>query len=137
MSNFAQQVFVNQPFSMLLGARLERCGRGHAEIALDISERLTQHHGYVHGGVIAYLVDNALTFAGGSLLGDAVTLEFKINYVRPASGELLRAVAEVLSKSNTHAVCRCDVFVVRGESREMCASAQGTVSAKRPKPVGS
>lgn len=25
-----------------------------------------QQHGFVHGGVISYLADNALTFAGGS-----------------------------------------------------------------------
>ena len=26
-------------------------------------------HGFVHGGVISYLVDNAITFAGASVLG--------------------------------------------------------------------
>ena len=33
---------------------------------------------------MSYLADNALTYAGGTALGsNALTLEFKINYVRP------------------------------------------------------
>ena len=35
---------------------------------------------------MAYLADNALTCAGGTVLGDSLTAEFKINFVRPAIG---------------------------------------------------
>jgi uncharacterized protein (TIGR00369 family) len=89
---------------------------------------LLQQHGFVHGGVLSYLADNALTFAGGSVLGDAVTAEFKINYLRPAKdADQLLAVATVVGSGKTQAVCRCDVFAVQAGERRLCAAAQGTI----------
>ncbi|MGP5081274.1 hypothetical protein ACTXJ8_05620 [Corynebacterium variabile] len=31
---------------------------------------MTQQHGFFHGGVLSYLADNSLTFAGGTAPGD-------------------------------------------------------------------
>jgi acyl-coenzyme A thioesterase PaaI-like protein len=42
------------------------------EIIVPITEQVNQQYGTVHGGVISYAADNALTFAGGSVLGPAV-----------------------------------------------------------------
>ncbi len=54
-------------------------------------------HGFVHGDVLPYLADNALTVAGGSVPGAAVTAEHKINYFRPAAdAQRLVAVANLL-----------------------------------------
>jgi uncharacterized protein (TIGR00369 family) len=95
---------------------------------VPMQPQLLQQHDFVHGGVLSYLADNALTFAGGSVLGNVVTSEFKINYLRPAtSGERLVAVATVLSSGKTQAVCRCDVFREAGAERVLCAAAQGTI----------
>jgi uncharacterized protein (TIGR00369 family) len=126
--DLGRDVLARQPFSAMLGARLDALTPGHAELRLPITESLRQQHGYVHGGVLAYLADNALTFAGGSVLGDAVTMEFKINYLRPArAAEALLAVASVAGSGKSQAVCRCDVFMVRGDERTLCAVAQGTI----------
>jgi uncharacterized protein (TIGR00369 family) len=123
-----REVLARQAFSALLGARLDVLTPGHAELSLPMAQTLRQQHGFVHGGVLAYLADNALTFAGGSLLGDAVTVEFKINYLRPATeAEELVALASVLGSGKTQAVCRCEVFNVRGDKRTLCAAAQGTI----------
>ena len=82
----------------------------------------------MHGGVLAYLADNALTYAGGSVLGKVLTSEFKINYMRPAKdGDRLVAVATVVGSGKTQAVCRCDIFVELGGERKLCAAAQGTI----------
>ena len=79
--------------------------------------------------MISYAADNALTFAGGSVLGPAVvTSEYKINYLRPAMGTVLIARATVLSSSKNQAVCRCDVFVVDRGKEDLCAVAQGTIA---------
>lgn len=123
-----QEVLRRQPFSVLLGASLEELEPGHIEMSLPVRHELLQQHGFVHGGVIAYLADNALTYAGGSLLGDSVTSEFKINYLRPAKGGgYLLVVASALAHGKTQAVCRCDVFTVIGDERKQCAAAQGTI----------
>lgn len=123
-----RQILAAQPFSALLGAELLALAPGHAEIALPHAERLLQQHGFVHGGVLAYLADNTLTFAGGSVLGDALTAEFKINFLRPArDAERLLAVAEVVDASRRQALCRCEVFSVQGTERRLCAAAQGSI----------
>lgn len=125
-----QSVLAQQPFSVLLGAELSVFAPGQAEIRLPIRQELRQQHGFVHGGVLAYLADNALTYAGGSsLAGQIVTAEMKINYTRPAIGELLIARASVVSAGRTQAVARCDVFVVADGVEKLCAAAQGTIAA--------
>ena len=80
-----------------------RCGSPSGGINL-------QQHGFVHDGVISYLIDNTITFAAGAILGpDIVTGGFTIDYLRPATGQALLARAHVLRAGTTHAVGRCDV----------------------------
>ena len=124
-----RKVLASQPFSVLLGAELLRFGEGGAELRIPIRDELKQQHGFVHGGVVSYAADNALTYAGASALGPAVvTAEFKINYLRPAAGEFILARATVVHAGANQAVCRCDVFVSAGGRESLCATAQGTIA---------
>jgi uncharacterized protein (TIGR00369 family) len=118
-----------QPFSVLLGAELTRLDAGRAELQLALRPDLLQQNGFAHGGVVCYLADNALTYAGGIALGSAVvTSEFKINYVRPAIGQRAVARAEVVHAGKRQAVCRCDVLVVDGGDERLVATALGTIA---------
>lgn len=121
----------SQLFSALIGARLTSLSEGKAVLEVTIREELLQQNGYVHGGVINYIADNALTFAGGSVLGPAVlTSEYKINYLRPVRGETLVARASVVNAGRRHAVCRCKVFAASADGDEtLCAAAQGTIAS--------
>jgi uncharacterized protein (TIGR00369 family) len=125
-----REVLAEQPFSRLLGAELKRLERGGiCELELALRTELLQQNGFAHGGVVSYLADNALTYAGGAAAGGAVvTSEFKINYVRPAIGERLIARAEAVSVGKNQIVCRCDVFVRSGGDEKLCAMAQGTIA---------
>jgi uncharacterized protein (TIGR00369 family) len=126
---FARQVFDSQPFSRFIGAKLVSATRESVELALALQDHHRQQHGFAHGGVISYLADNAITFAGGLALGgNALTVEFKINYLRPAIGDRLIAVASARSAGKRTAVCQCDLFAMEGETRKLCALAQGTVA---------
>lgn len=123
-----REVLGQQAFSTLLGAELTALSPGKAQLELALTAQLTQQNGFAHGGVISYLADNALTYAGGTALQQpVVTSEFKINYVRPGIGERLiaRASAEHVSKSQ--AVCRCEVYAVKDGEEKLCALAQGTI----------
>ncbi|MEV6331267.1 PaaI family thioesterase [Streptomyces sp. NPDC051909] len=128
-TDLARKVLDAQPFSRLLGARITAFGDGAATLELDIRDEHRQQNGYVHGGVLSYAADNALTFAAGAALGPAVlTAGFSIQYVRPAVGAVLRARATVVHAGRRQAVVRCDVFCVDTEDTEtLCAVAQGTV----------
>ncbi len=124
-----KQALASQPFSVLVGAELTGYSPGWAELTVPITHQLKQQHGFVHGGVISYVAGNALTFAGGSVLGPAVvTSEYKINYLRPAIGTVLIARATVIYSSKTQAVCRCDVFVIGEGEENLCAVSQGTIA---------
>jgi len=129
MLDMGRQVLAAQPFSVLIGAELTGFAVGSAEIKVPIRPQLKQQHGFLHGGVVSYAADNALTYVGGSVLGPAVvTLEFKINYVRPALGDAIVARAKAVYVGRNQAVCRCDVFVVDGGEESLCAIAQGTIN---------
>jgi uncharacterized protein (TIGR00369 family) len=69
MPDMGRQVLASQPFSVLLGAELVQFAESQAELKVPIHAELTQQHGFVHGGVVSYAADNALTYAGGSVLG--------------------------------------------------------------------
>ncbi|WP_342630938.1 PaaI family thioesterase [Marinobacter alkaliphilus] len=125
---FGKQILAQQPFSVLLGTELKTFESGKAELSLIVKEELKQQHGFVHGGVVSYLADNALTYAGGSVLGDSVTSEYKINYLRPAIGERLIARARVLSSGKRQAVCQCEIVATDSGEERMIAVAQGTIT---------
>lgn len=125
---WGQQILQTQPFSILLGAELTGLEHGRCELSLPITAQLLQQHGFAHGGVVSYLADNALTYAGGTALGsNALTLEFKINYVRPAVGEMLIARAHAEATGKAQSVCRCNVYAVKDGEEKLCAVAQGTI----------
>lgn len=126
---FGRRILAEQPFSVLLGTELTAFAAGRAELTLAVRREHQQQHGFVHGGVVSYLADNALTYAGGSVLPQqgVVTSEYKINYLRPAIGQTLVARASVQYAGRTQAVCRCDVFAVNQGEEKLCATAQGTI----------
>jgi len=123
-----KRILKEQPFSRLLGAELTELETGKAEIMLLVREEFKQQHGFVHGGVLSYLADNCLTYAGGSVLGNSVTSEYKINFVRPAIGEKLIARASVLSSGKRQAVCDCRILAFSDKGETLVAVAQGTIT---------
>lgn len=126
--DFGRRVLAEQAFSVLLGAELDALRPGHCTLALPLRDELKQQNGFAHGGVVSYLADNALTYAGGTALRvPVVTAEFKINYLRPALGQRLVAEASAVHVSKTQAVCRCEVYALADGERKLCALAQGTI----------
>lgn len=124
-----REILACQPFSGLLGAELTALAPGQVELQLPLREDLKQQHGFAHGGVVSYLADNALTYAGGTAMQvPVVTSEFKINYVRPALGQRLVARARAEATGKAQSVARCEVFAVADDGEEkLCALAQGTI----------
>jgi uncharacterized protein (TIGR00369 family) len=128
---WGRRVLDEQPFSRLLGAELVSFTPGQAELRIPVRDELRQQFGFVHGGVVSYAADNALTYAGGSVLGaNVVTSEYKINYLRPALGDVLVARASVVHAGKTQAVCRCDVYIASDGAESLCATAQGTITRR-------
>ncbi|GFR70984.1 phenylacetic acid degradation protein [Elysia marginata] len=133
-TEIGRNILSTQPFSQFLGTELDELGPGSVVLSLTIQDAFKQQHGFVHGGVLSYLADNALTFAGGTLLMNCVTSEYKINYLRPATGNKLVAKAKVLSSGKRQAVCQCEIYAHQeGEEARLVAIAQGTITKIEPK----
>ena len=125
----AQELLAAQPFSRLVGARITVFEPGRAVLEVDVRDELRQQFGFVHGGVLAYLADNALTFAGGAVLGPAVlTAGVSLDYVRPAPGDaggIVSAEALVVTSTRRSASCRAELSA----GGKIVAVAQGMIRA--------
>lgn len=126
----ARKVLAAQPFSVLIKTELTEFSNYGVELRIPISTEVQQQNGFVHGGVVSYAADNALTFAGGAELGPSiVTSEYKINYLRPAIGDWLIARARAIHTGKRQAVCRCEIFSYLNGEEKLCAVAQGAISS--------
>ncbi len=100
-----------QGFMSLVGAELSDLARGECTIAVERRPELLQQHGFFHGGVTAFLVDNATTIAAATSRGQAaLTAEYKLNLLSPATGEKLICRARVIKPGRQVAVVAADVF---------------------------
>ena len=117
-----------------VGARLASIEPGHVVIEWPFSSTLTQQHGFLHAGVVAAVADSACGYAALSLMpaGTAVlSVEFKVNLMKPASGSHFRAVGRVIRAGRTLSVCSAEVVAREGEKETVIAVMQGTMMAVR------
>jgi uncharacterized protein (TIGR00369 family) len=108
-----RQSFDRQGFMRTIGASLESIEPGMVTIACAFDERLTQQHGLLHGGVLASLADVACGYAALTMMPDdreVLTVEFKINFLKPAKTDRLIAVGQVMQSGRTLTVCEGTVF---------------------------
>ena len=126
-----RQSFAKQSIMGLIGGTLTRVEPGVVEITLPYRADLTQQDGYVHAGIVTTIADSACGYAAYSLMppeSDVLAVEFKVNLLRPAKGDLFVARAEVIKPGRTLTVVRADVFAVSGDDeRQLVASMQGTM----------
>ncbi len=123
--NFAKQQVMN-----LLEARLIHLAPGECAIALPYRENLTQQHGYFHAGITATIADSAGGYAAFTLFpprSNVLSVEFKINLIAPANGEMITAHARVVKHGRTLTVVEFDVFVLRDGEEHRCAIGLQTV----------
>lgn len=126
-----KQSFAKQTIMGLIGAELSRVEPGVIEITLPYRADLAQQHGYLHAGIVTTIADSACGYAAYSLMppkSEVLSVEFKVNLLRPAKGEKFLAVAEVVKAGKTLTVVRADVFGVDREGqRELVATMLGTM----------
>lgn len=125
--------FAAQSIMQTIGAQLSRVEPGIVEISLPYRTELTQQNGYLHAGIITTIADSAAGYAAFTLMpagASVLSVEFKVNLLRPASGEMFLARAEVIKAGKTLTVVRADVFGISGNERTIVATMQGTMFCK-------
>ena len=131
--DFAARVyasFARQKAMALIGARLAALGPGWTEIELLHRDELTQQKGYLHGGIVGMIADNACGYAAFSLMptgSSILTVEYKINILAPGRGLRYLACGEVIKPGRRLSVARAEVYAETDERRTHIATMQQTL----------
>ena len=130
-----RESFDRQSLMATIGAQLVSVEPGSVQIAIPYRSDLTQQHGYLHAGIVTTIADSACGYAAYTLMppdSDVLSVEFKVNLLRPAKGNNFLAVAEVLKPGRTLTVVRADVFSIgEDDERQIIATMQGTMICLR------
>lgn len=125
-----QNSFDAQGVMGYIGAKLRVIEPGHCEIEMPYSDGVSQQHGFFHGGVIGTIADSAGGYAAFSLMDvedGILTVEYKLNLMAPADGDLLIARGYVIKPGKTLTLTRADVAVVKDGRETPCAAMQQTL----------
>ena len=130
--NRVRASFGRQKLMGAIGAELTRLAPGEAEISLPYRDDLTQQHGFVHAGIIATIADTASGYAAFSLMPAdtaVLTVEYKINLISPAVGELFIARGRVIRPGKRLSVCTAEVMAYHQGKGKTVATMLATMMA--------
>lgn len=130
-----RESFTRQAFMATLGARLASVAPGEVVIELPPRPELGQQHGYVHAGAVTSIVDSACGYAAYTLMpadSDVVSVEFKVNLLAPAVGDLLVATGRVVRAGRTLTVCQGEVTARAAGEERTVAIMQATMMRVDP-----
>ena len=124
--------FERQPVARAFGISVVRVEPGFCEMRMPFHPELTQQNGYFHAGVVTTLADNAGGYAAYTLMpagSDVLAVEFKVNLMAPAKGEVMIARGRVQKSGRTLTVCTVEVSVVENGVERDVALMQQTCMA--------
>jgi uncharacterized protein (TIGR00369 family) len=105
---------------------------GLFETVCPVRPEHRQQDGFVHAGVLATLADHTAGYAAYTLVPQdrrILTIEFKINFLKPAVGDRVLCRARVLSPGRTILVAESEVFAIDSGADRLVAKATVTLMA--------
>jgi uncharacterized protein (TIGR00369 family) len=133
VADYAERIrasFGKQGAMATLGAKLLAVEPGYCAITLVPRPEVAQQHGYVHAGVVATIVDSAGGYAGYTLFPEdasVLSVEFKLNLLAPATGDLLVAEGFVVKAGRSLTITRGEVHAEKDGRRTLVAIMQQTL----------
>ena len=125
-----RESFGRQSHMTTLGVTIGRIAPGEVDLSLPYSARFCQQNGFMHAGAVASVADSANGYAALTLAPpgtDVLAVEFKINFLAPAHGELFVARARVLRAGRTLTVCQAEVFATAPPPETLIATMLSTI----------
>jgi uncharacterized protein (TIGR00369 family) len=122
--------FDRQRLMETLGARLGIVAPGQVTIELPFSMRITQQHGFLHAGAIATIADSACGYAALTMMPEdsaVLSIEFKLNLLAPATGDLFIARGKVVRAGRTITVASTDVAARTEHEEKIIATMLATM----------
>jgi uncharacterized protein (TIGR00369 family) len=127
-----EESFARQAAMATLGIRLESVEPGKVTLVMPFSGRLGQQHGFTHAGIITTGLDSACGYAAFSLMpaeAAVLSVEFKVNLLAPAKGEMFVMRGEVIKAGRTLTVCEGKAFARSNGAEKLIATMSATLMA--------
>ncbi|MFW5971648.1 MAG: PaaI family thioesterase, partial [Desulfovermiculus sp.] len=105
---------------------------GQFASSLAVQDFHRQQDGFIHAGVLATMADHTAGYAGFTVAPEnhqILTVEFKINFLRPSYGQTVICESSVLKPGKTLIVAESNLWDQRGENRVQTARATVTLMA--------
>lgn len=106
--------------------------RGRFQSRVTIQAHHRQQDGFIHAGVMATMADHTAGYSAFTVVPEEyqiLTIEFKINFLRPAAGDALICDAKVIREGKQIIISESEVFDVAGKTRTLAAKAMVTLMA--------
>ena len=119
-----------QKIMATIGAELVSVEPGQVQLGLPYRADLTQHHGYLHAGIVTTIVDSACGAAAYSLMpvgSGVLTVEYKVNFLAPAKGDYMLATGQVIKPGRTLTFCEGRVIAKQGDEEKLIVTMQATM----------
>ncbi|MDQ0139642.1 uncharacterized protein (TIGR00369 family) [Cupriavidus necator] len=121
-------VLIGSPVARALGVRVASLAPDHVELEMPFLPTNVTHGSIVHGGVIATLIDiaGAAAAASGASADEVkggATSSLSIQYLAPARGAALRAVAVVVRRGRKQVVLDVSVYAEAPDEGVLVAKA--------------
>ncbi|WP_131786890.1 PaaI family thioesterase [Protofrankia symbiont of Coriaria ruscifolia] len=123
---FVRGMVLSMPAARHLGFEFGRIAPGEVEIIQSYRKELTQHDGFIQGGVLGSLADFAGGCAAGTLLQPGwvnMTIDYTVKILAPAKGEKIVARGRVVKAGPVMTIAAADVYSVDGTGETLCATA--------------
>ncbi len=102
-------------FNFHNGIKIVKISEGYAECRAELSPESNNAQGIAHGGLIFALADVSSGYAADYADRECVTANGNINFLRPAMGRYLKAVAKPIKVGKKISVVECSVTDDRGK----------------------
>ncbi len=127
-----RQVILAQPFTHWTGLEVVKAEPGFVETRMRFRpDDMSQHHGFLHGGLVGLLADNVAAYAAATLIGDVVTSSYTINLVSPGVGDEFVARGRVVKAGKRQATVAMDVLAVKDGAEKLCATGLAVILPAR------
>ncbi len=106
--------------------------RGYFQSRVEIQDHHRQQDKFIHAGVMATMADHTAGYSAFTIVPEAfqiLTIEFKINFLRPAYGNALECESRVLREGRQVIISESEVYDIRGEDRALVSKAMVTLMA--------
>ncbi len=114
------------------GFKAGRVDHGRFGAFVDLKDHHRQQDGFVHAGVMATMADHTAGYAAFTVVDSSfqiLSIEFKINFLKPAFGKGLECRSTVIREGRKVIVAESEVYDLREENRVMTAKAMVTLMA--------